>query len=460
MRKVMAAAVGVMAIGMASPALADIKAGVDAWSRGDYKAAVEQWRGPAVAGDADAQFNLGQAYKLGRGVPLDPVQAESWFRKAATQGHLQAQDNYGLALYQDHKLADAMPWLEKSVARGEPRAQLVLGTMLFKRRRVGRDYPRAYALMSRASEQGLPSASETMAQMDQYISPADREKGTALAQQYAAQANALPRPTRDPAIVAGRQGMRQTDVPPSRVAQQAPPPPPPARATQVRTAPIARPRVLPGARSEQRRLARSAPVVADVEDSDASSDNLRAQRDEAVSIVALVRRVRAAGLPCGVMIAPVLPYLTDSDEALTAVLTAVAEAGATGVTVLPLHLRPRAREWFLSWLARLVSRACRSLPAALPGRNLRRPRVVERSRGPRRPDPRPARADRESEPAPAGAGEPGRPRHLQLAPGQPAACAPPVASSKVVCVGPGDGRGLNVSGGHHVILQKTFRSSL
>ena len=52
-------------------AFADVKAGVDAWARGDYPAAVRQWQGPADKGDADAQFNLGQAYKLGRGVPTD-----------------------------------------------------------------------------------------------------------------------------------------------------------------------------------------------------------------------------------------------------------------------------------------------------------------------------------------------------------------------------------------------------
>ena len=56
----------------AVPAGADVKAGWDAWQRGDYRSAVEEWRGPAIAGDADAQFNLGQAYKLGRGVPVDP----------------------------------------------------------------------------------------------------------------------------------------------------------------------------------------------------------------------------------------------------------------------------------------------------------------------------------------------------------------------------------------------------
>ncbi|GAB4085821.1 hypothetical protein GCM10028784_24510 [Myceligenerans cantabricum] len=68
--------------------------------------------------------------------------------------------------------------------------------------------------------------------------------------------------------------------------------------------------------------------------------------------LALVRAVREAGLPCGVMVAPVLPWLTDSRDHLARLLDAVAEAGATGVTVLPLHLRTGAREWYLEWLDR------------------------------------------------------------------------------------------------------------
>jgi DNA repair photolyase len=66
----------------------------------------------------------------------------------------------------------------------------------------------------------------------------------------------------------------------------------------------------------------------------------------------LVRTVTSAGLPCGVFLAPVLPGLTDSVEHLEAALGAIAAAGATGVTVIPLHLRPGAREWFMAWLAR------------------------------------------------------------------------------------------------------------
>jgi DNA repair photolyase len=66
----------------------------------------------------------------------------------------------------------------------------------------------------------------------------------------------------------------------------------------------------------------------------------------------LVRKIVEAGLPCGVFVAPVLPHLTDSIDQLNDLLAAIAETGATGVTVLPLHLRKGAREWFATWLAR------------------------------------------------------------------------------------------------------------
>ncbi|MGH3761580.1 intein-containing Rv2578c family radical SAM protein [Actinophytocola sp.] len=65
----------------------------------------------------------------------------------------------------------------------------------------------------------------------------------------------------------------------------------------------------------------------------------------------LVRKITEAGLPCGVFVAPVLPGLTDSVEQLESLFAAIADTGATGATVLPLHLRPGAREWFATWLA-------------------------------------------------------------------------------------------------------------
>lgn len=176
---VMASAV----FGFTTPALADVKDGVDAWGRGDYNSAVTEWRGPANAGDADAQFNMGQAYKLGRGVPMDLAKAEQFYKRAADQGHLQASDNYGLILFQNQRRKEALPYLQASANRGEPRAQYVLGTGHFNGDFVDKDWIKAYALMTRASAAGLPQATSNMAQMDKYIPLDQRRRAIELASQ-------------------------------------------------------------------------------------------------------------------------------------------------------------------------------------------------------------------------------------------------------------------------------------
>ena len=138
------------------PAQADVKTGVDAWTQGDYVKAVNDWRPLANAGDADAQFNLGQAYKLGRGVPMDVPIALEWFRKASEQGHLRAEDNYGLLLFQQNRREEALPYIRKSAERGEARSQYILGTALFNGEFVTKDWVQAYALMTALRLPGFP----------------------------------------------------------------------------------------------------------------------------------------------------------------------------------------------------------------------------------------------------------------------------------------------------------------
>src|SRR4029078_12814415 len=78
-----------------------VKAGIDAWERADYPGAVAIWRPLSEGGDADAQFNIGHAYRLGRGVPLDLAAAKIWFERAARSGHLDAQTTLGLLIFQN-----------------------------------------------------------------------------------------------------------------------------------------------------------------------------------------------------------------------------------------------------------------------------------------------------------------------------------------------------------------------
>jgi len=63
------------------------------------------------------------------------------------------------------------------------------------------------------------------------------------------------------------------------------------------------------------------------------------------------RTLNEAGIPCGVLMAPILPFLTDSAAQLEATVRAIAEAGAEHVVPIVLHLRPGAREWYMQWLS-------------------------------------------------------------------------------------------------------------
>lgn len=170
----------------ASPALAqNVKAGIDAWQRGDYGSAVAIWRPLAEAGDADASFNLGQAFRLGRGVPVDLATAQTWLNIAASKGHIDAQATLGLLLFQNGNQIEGLKWLKDAAEQGDPRAMLVYGTALFNGDGVAQDPVLGYAYVSRSAAQGLEPAKTTLAQMDEILPLAQRKKGIAIALQKA-----------------------------------------------------------------------------------------------------------------------------------------------------------------------------------------------------------------------------------------------------------------------------------
>ena len=67
--------------------------------------------------------------------------------------------------------------------------------------------------------------------------------------------------------------------------------------------------------------------------------------------VEAVARLNDAGVACGVLIAPILPGMSDGADQLAEVVEACVAAGAVSVTAVPLHLRPGVREHFMAWLA-------------------------------------------------------------------------------------------------------------
>ena len=97
----------------------------------DDAQAVALYRKAADQGHADAQFNLGYAYAYGQGVPQDYAQAVAWYRKAADQGNAHAQNNLGHAyrngqgVPQDY--GEAVAWYRKAAEQGNQFAQFNLG---------------------------------------------------------------------------------------------------------------------------------------------------------------------------------------------------------------------------------------------------------------------------------------------------------------------------------------------
>jgi len=179
MRKLMIAAILAAALPAAAPA--SVRSGIEAWQKGEHGKAVAIWRSLADKGDQDAAFNLGQAYRLGKGVAADSGEAKQWFERAARAGHLDAQVSLGLLLFDIGDRPTAMMWLKRAADRGEPRALLVTGTALFNGDGMKRDPMLGYAYVSRAAAQGLAPAKATLADMDKVMPVEDRKRGIALA---------------------------------------------------------------------------------------------------------------------------------------------------------------------------------------------------------------------------------------------------------------------------------------
>lgn len=206
-----------------------VKAGIDAWQKANYSGAVAIWRPLAEKGDADAEFNLGQAYRLGRGVPTNLAAAKTWFERAAAQGHVDAETTLGLLLFENGDQAEALKLLKQAADHGEARAQLVYGTALVNGDSVTQDPALGYAYVSRAAAQGLAPAKQTLGQLDQLLSAADRKRGSTMAHGIAKQAlasrpalaKAAPKPVQTAKIQAP---VTSRPTPPKQVTTAAPVP--------------------------------------------------------------------------------------------------------------------------------------------------------------------------------------------------------------------------------------------
>ena len=130
------------------PASADFNEGSEAYKRGDYGAALQEWRPLAEGGNARAQKNMGVIYRQGRGVPQDFAEAMRWYRRAAERGNAKAQFSLAHMYYEAQGVrqnyAEAAKWYRRAAEQGIALAQFSLGLMYYQGPGVPQDYEDAY----------------------------------------------------------------------------------------------------------------------------------------------------------------------------------------------------------------------------------------------------------------------------------------------------------------------------
>ncbi len=144
---------------MATAAVASpFEDGAVAWKRGDYRNAMNSWRG--LTNDATVQNNFGIMYMDGKGVPRNYPTALQWFSRSAANGSSLGQNNLG-GMYRDGKgvqrdYVKALTFFRAAAAQGNAAAQVNLGLMLLNGQGSQVDPIHAYMWFDLASRAGVP----------------------------------------------------------------------------------------------------------------------------------------------------------------------------------------------------------------------------------------------------------------------------------------------------------------
>lgn len=161
----------ILVLSLACPAAAaELDDAVAAAHRGEYQTALRLLSPLAEKGDARAQFDIGFMHAYGWGLPRDPAEAITWYRKAADQGLQVAQHFLGIAYVNGEGVrpddADAARWFARAAVQGFPSAQYMLGVMTMNGRGIPKDLVKGYALMVLAGRGGVRSAARVVQNLE------------------------------------------------------------------------------------------------------------------------------------------------------------------------------------------------------------------------------------------------------------------------------------------------------
>jgi TPR repeat protein len=143
----------------------------------DVAKAAEWWQQAAEQGHAGAQYMLGFMYRSGRWGSQDDVKAAEWYQKAAEQGFAAAQYSLGFMYYRGEGVSPdavkAVEWYRKAALQGDAGAQYNLGLMYYRGEGVPEDNVLAHAWFNLSAGSGVRLAVEHRGTVEHRMSPAE-----------------------------------------------------------------------------------------------------------------------------------------------------------------------------------------------------------------------------------------------------------------------------------------------
>lgn len=155
----------------------------------DMKMALNWWTQAAAKGLSGAQLSLGDSYAAGQGVPENWSEAVKWWRKAADQNVPRAQTGLGLALYSGHGVqedkVEAAKWFQKAADAGETQPQAMLSRMYsFGEGGLKQSFVEAYKWVLIAGDEGKELTVMTKSMLEAALRTTERREAVRLAEQW------------------------------------------------------------------------------------------------------------------------------------------------------------------------------------------------------------------------------------------------------------------------------------
>lgn len=173
----LAVCAGVAPVASAEPG--DLERGIEAYEHQDYDTALSLIRPLADAGNTEALYFMGTFYLYGAGVEMNPIEANTWFRRAYDQWAVEANAGKASSMVEvgmmlntgigvDRDAPKALEWLRRAADLGEVSAWTELGNLYIAGDGVPRDRAEARRWYEKAVGAGDEHAAYMLTWLDKH----------------------------------------------------------------------------------------------------------------------------------------------------------------------------------------------------------------------------------------------------------------------------------------------------